>query len=397
MNVLIFCWPRPLQLHNDVCCFQTFSPNYSEYNAHLKSCLLYTRNFFESQHVYIAHWTLLDKDSAHNLSFLQTNNQLDVHVRILIIFSCSPESILSSSTTIGLMSYSNKPTDYYRAHTFSRAPSVPSSRNQNVNSWPPSMSPNTWQFQSQLSPQANYGAFPSTSYESHRNVNNHHQIHTNEPMQVPNLPLWPVPQNDTSQPVPPNPQSFNSSSTAFSPPSIAGFSQALGESLNEFPRVSHERYNNRRAYKASFEQHSSSEHTSKRVDNRKGKERVLRACACGHLNHIRKNHCDQCGRAKAPPKKRSRKPSLLGFDNWLMHGVLKKRIFFNFIFSPTLAMMYNLCLLPTFEYWKIMIVKSNSDKETQTSFFKSHFCFRSWKVVTLLNVHLSDYNSIDFE
>lgn len=213
------------------------------------------------------------------------------------------------------MSYSNKPTDYYRAHTFSQTPSVPSTRNQNVNSWPSSLTPNTWQFQSQLSNQPNYGAFSSSSYEPHRNVNSQLQTSSADPIQIPNLPLWPMAQNDTAQSVPSNLQSFNTTNPGFSPPSISGFSQTLSGSPNDFPRMSLERYNNRRAYKAGYEKQHSNDDTPRRVDSRRGKERVLRACACGYMNHIRKNHCDKCGRAKAPPKKRTRKPSPSGFTN----------------------------------------------------------------------------------
>lgn len=212
------------------------------------------------------------------------------------------------------MSYSSKPIDYYRAHTFSQTP-VPSTRTQNVNSWPSSLPPNTWQFQSQHSSQQNYGAFSSSSYEQPRNGNSQLQTSTAEPIQIPNIPMWPMTHNDSAQPIPPNQQSFNNSNPGFSPPSIAGFNQQICGSPNDYPRVPLERYNSRRTNKANYDENALNDNGSRRVDSRRGKERVLRACACGHFNHIRKNHCDQCGRAKAPPKKRNRKPSSIEFGN----------------------------------------------------------------------------------
>lgn len=44
------------------------------------------------------------------------------------------------------------------------------------------------------------------------------------------------------------------------------------------------------------------------MDTRRGKERVMRQCSCGHYNHIRKNNCEHCNMAKPPPRKREKRP-----------------------------------------------------------------------------------------
>lgn len=48
--------------------------------------------------------------------------------------------------------------------------------------------------------------------------------------------------------------------------------------------------------------------SERRIDTRRGKERVMRKCSCGHFNHIRKNNCERCDMPKPPPRKREKRP-----------------------------------------------------------------------------------------
>lgn len=55
-------------------------------------------------------------------------------------------------------------------------------------------------------------------------------------------------------------------------------------------------------------QYADDDGSEPRVDTRKGKERVMRQCSCGHYNHIRKNNCEKCDLPKPPPRKREKRP-----------------------------------------------------------------------------------------
>lgn len=55
-------------------------------------------------------------------------------------------------------------------------------------------------------------------------------------------------------------------------------------------------------------QYADDDGSEPRVDTRRGKERVMRRCSCGHSNHIRKNNCEKCDMPKPPPRKREKRP-----------------------------------------------------------------------------------------
>lgn len=93
-------------------------------------------------------------------------------------------------------------------------------------------------------------------------------------------------------PSPPHPNSDYISGVPHLPPSVESRSGHLPDSgILTHPRVADD-----------------DDDDERRVDTRRGKERVQRRCFnCGHLNHIRKNNCDKCEVPKPPAKKRTKR------------------------------------------------------------------------------------------